>query len=231
MLATSSGSAILPSACLAAISRSAASLSPVACKAIDHEAGSGVAGGDGIDPDTERPLLECERDRQSEYARLCGGIGKCPGLGQGRLDGSHVDDRSASALPHARKDGARTQPHRAQVDGEERIPVVRRHRNRVEAGVHAGVVDEHVDRTELCLDSGERLRDVSGRADIAPREERAAGRAARTLGVEVERGDTRARLTERSDGRRADAAGAPGDGDHGPAEPLLGGPSAQDLRL
>ena len=224
MLATSSGSAILPSACLAAIARSAASLSPVASSRSATSRVRVYPGETALTRIPNGPFLECERFRQAENTCLGSGVRKGAGLRQGRLDGSHVDNRSAAAFAHAWKHGARTQPHRAQVDGEERLPVVHRHRNRIEGSVHAGVVDEHIHRAELGLDRGERLLDLIGRADIAPLHD---GRAGRVLRVEVEGSDACPSLAERADGRGADTAGAARDRDHAPAEPLL----VQDLRL
>src|SRR5215471_3893996 len=104
------------------------------------------------------------------------------------------------------------EPGALQVDGEDAVPIVLRHRAGVEVGVDAGVVDQLGDRTELTDGQLDRVPDLLLVGHVAGEKSHAFAlkRAAR-VGVRVECSHHRALGGKPLHDRAADAAGAAGD--------------------
>ena len=136
--------------------------------------GDGRARADAVDADPAVGVLEGQRAGQVHHPALRARVAQVVGLRDGLVDARDVDDHAAPVLGQELLDRlAGAQERAAQVDGDDLVELragelVRRPRD-----LDAGVVDEHVDATELL---GRHPRPCARRR---PRRRRRPGRARR----------------------------------------------------
>src|SRR3954468_19912816 len=109
--------------------------------------------------------------------------------------------------------------HRAEVDCDRAIPLIRVELDRIAVAAHAGVIEQYVDAAELGDGAGNHALDLGPNAYIPRGEDRAiAAELAdqRLAAGSIAVGDDQpgAFAVEQADGRLADARGATGDDRH-----------------
>ncbi len=193
---------------------------------------------DGVDADREGRVVEGERPREADHAVLGRDVVREVGERHETRRRADVDDRARAPPDHLAQNRLRAAPDPAQIDVEQRRPLglgelVGQLTARPD---DPGVVDEHVDRAEVCAAAADGRLDLAGVAHVGERghDLHAETPAALAGDLELLRGAERIRalLDVRADvrqqqvgaragegqGRRpADAARGAGD-DHRPAQ-------------
>ena len=109
-----------------------------------------VSGSDGVHGDRPAGQLAGKRFRQADQPGFRGGVVRLSGLPRLADDRCDVDDPSPSALHHLRHHGLRHQKCAGQVRREDVVPILALHPQGQDVPRDSGVVDEDVDRAEVC---------------------------------------------------------------------------------
>ncbi len=130
-----------------------------------------VARRDRVDPHVARRVFDAERARQADHAVLRHRIRKTARNDLERMRRGNIHDAARAAFDHARQHRAATVPHAVEIDREAAPPVVVGHGQRVAEHVDAGVVHQHVERTEACFGLAHRVlnRRATASRRCAPR--------------------------------------------------------------
>ena len=150
---------------------------------------------------------------------MAAAYGNMPGDRERGVNRRDVDDRPAAGALHRPQRVLRAQPGALEIDAEDAIPFGLGHLGGVEVGVHAGVVDQHVERAVTGDDGLNRAPHVGLDRDVRagrrwrrcrppPARGPSPGRPASSRSAKVDR---RAFGGELLDDRPPDAAGAAGD--------------------
>ena len=122
--------------------------------ACDH-LGVDVAGADHVHGDALLGVLLRQRLGEADQAGLGGGVVHLPHLPLLAVDRGDVDDAAIVPLAHALDGQAAEVEGGGEVDADDVVPLLAGHA--VERGVagDAGIVDQHVDRSEILGDGGD----------------------------------------------------------------------------
>src|SRR5262249_27522927 len=132
----------------------------------DH-VGVDVAGRDAIHGDALARALLRQRFREADHAGFRRGIVHLAGLAFLTVDRADVDDAAPAPRAHALDHLARHVETRIHVDADHVVPLLVAHLVEEAVAGDAGVVDEHVDRTERVLDGFRGFHTIVEIADIA----------------------------------------------------------------
>ena len=106
---------------------------------------STVPGADGVAADAFAYVVGGDRLGEADHRGLARAVDEAVRQpADGRGDRSHVDDRPAPLLQHARNEGTRHQEHRSYVDREALVPVLRSGVEDAAVVDDAGAVEEHI---------------------------------------------------------------------------------------
>src|SRR4029077_8841941 len=131
-----------------------------------HHFGVDIAGADRVHGDAALGVLERERLGEADIAGLGGRIIDLAELTLLAVDRGDVDNAAEFAGAHALDHRARHVEQRAEIGVDDRVPLIERHF--VESAVlgDAGIVDEHVHRTEIGFDLLDAGGTVVERTDV-----------------------------------------------------------------
>ena len=166
-MATSHGSAYRPKA-----SRSVSSLKQLLAGDLGQERVHGQARRDRVDPHAGRRGLDRRAAGQRHDACLRGGVVGLPGLRPPAEHRRVVDDHAGLPRQHVAQAGTQTAERPGERDVEDPRPLFVGHVDELGRTAETGVVDEHVDPTELSHCCGEERDDVFFHRHVAHRGQR-----------------------------------------------------------
>ncbi len=111
-------------------------LRPARADAVDGDAAGSAVATVGV--------FERRHLAQPDQAELRGDVGRLGHRGDEAVDGGDVDDAAVAALGHAGQRQAHGVEGPRQVDGEDRVPDLRRRLGERHRALDAGIVDQHV---------------------------------------------------------------------------------------
>ena len=114
-----------------------------------HHLGVDVARADGIDGDARARALLRQRLGEAELAGFGGGIVHLAELALLAVDRRDIDDAAELALAHALDHVAAHVEQRIEIGVDHRRPLLGLHPMQLRIAGDAGIVDQHVDRSEI----------------------------------------------------------------------------------
>src|SRR5690606_33866881 len=119
----------------------------------DH-VGIDIARRDGVDRYAFLGAFLRQRLRKAVDARFGGGIIDLAILARLAVDRPDIDDAAPAAFDHAGETGLGHVETAAQVDAHDVVPIVIAHPGEGAVAGDAGIVDDDIDRADLCRDAG-----------------------------------------------------------------------------